>query len=414
VNWIQNRRALLLLVQAAFLLCSVAGFTRASDAIDTSICQPIPAKSKVAYIDTGTKVLDIKPFRANGFFQEGFALVEDGATGGSNFVDKRGKVLYPTPFGHAESFAGGMAKVSLHLRNGKTGYSYIKKNGKLLPISVTGGHAFHERYAVVSNADGYGIINEDGHFLIEHRDELNDIVSEGLVGFRSGSLWGFIDLHNRSVVIQPKYSTVRPFCEGFAAVQRADGKWLFVDNRGHEIARAFDNVQDFHSGVAAFALKTARGTKWGLVSRTGKVISPAQYDSVTMPKKGIFSTQNGEIFRTECGDVFGFVDLRGRPISPSSYVEASDFREGMAAVAVKRNGRLAWGFIDKLGEMVIPTIFSSVNLGFINGYAAVAMRTDREPRWGFIDKKGQWIVTPQFKSAYPFSNGYALVEYFQR
>lgn len=81
------------------------------------------------------------------------------------------------------------------------------------------------------------------------------------------------------------------------------------------------------------------------------------------------------------------------------YVES--FSEGLAAA--RKNNR--WGFINELGEVVIPFSYSEVSR-FSEGLAVV--RIDR--RFGYINQNGDIVIEAQFESAEPFSEGRAIVK----
>lgn len=68
------------------------------------------------------------------------------------------------------------------------------------------------------------------------------------------------------------------------------------------------------------------------------------------------------------------------------------FSEGLAAI--ERNGK--WGFVDKTGKEVIPSIYKDVG-DFSEGYAQVQRTWDGQ--WGFIDKNGTygWIPENQIR-----------------
>jgi len=61
------------------------------------------------------------------------------------------------------------------------------------------------------------------------------------------------------------------------------------------------------------------------------------------------------------------------------------------------------GFIDTLGNYIIPPLFSNVG-EFTNGYAPAKVNE----YWGIINGKGEWIVEPQYGEIRKFENGRAV------
>lgn len=81
------------------------------------------------------------------------------------------------------------------------------------------------------------------------------------------------------------------------------------------------------------------------------------------------------------------------------------FSEGLARIQ-NRNG---FGFINKLGEIVIPPRFQYVadrESGFQAGLCAASYRR----KWGFINTEGEFAIPPIYKSANSFHEGVAAVQ----
>ncbi len=68
-----------------------------------------------------------------------------------------------------------------------------------------------------------------------------------------------------------------------------------------------------------------------------------------------------------------------------------------------------WGYMDTLGQIVIPAIYDDAGI-FNEGLAAVL----REGRWGYIDREGNTAIPHRFKSAWAFHEGRARVTGFER
>jgi len=100
---------------------------------------------------------------------------------------------------------------------------------------------------------------------------------------------------------------------------------------------------------------------------------------------------------------WGYVNGLGEVVIPPQYMVAGDFSpEGIAAVA-DENG---WAYIDKWGNTVIePFIFDNGPDYFREGLA----RLVRDGKFGFFDKTGKPVIAPQFDFASPFSEGMAAV-----
>lgn len=105
----------------------------------------------------------------------------------------------------------------------------------------------------------------------------------------------------------------------------------------------------------------------------------------------------------------GFINEQGVEVVPpdGKYLWGGDFSEGMAIVGKKneKGWRDYAGFINKLGEVIIPLIYQDAKR-FGEGLAPVK----KDNKWGFIDKTGKTIIPFDYYNAYTFSCGLANVE----
>jgi hypothetical protein len=66
-----------------------------------------------------------------------------------------------------------------------------------------------------------------------------------------------------------------------------------------------------------------------------------------------------------------------------------------------------WGFIDRSGELQIPTVFDGPTpKSFRDGIAGARI----DGRWGFIDRSGSFVIRPDYESVRSFSEGQACVK----
>ena len=99
---------------------------------------------------------------------------------------------------------------------------------------------------------------------------------------------------------------------------------------------------------------------------------------------------------------WGFIDNKGRMLTPMVFDWAGDFRQGLGLA--ESNG--AMGFIDatfkESGKWAISPRFELYNdgdqsaFGFFDG---LALARDDEGKWGYIDRTGKWAITPRFNES---------------
>ena len=102
---------------------------------------------------------------------------------------------------------------------------------------------------------------------------------------------------------------------------------------------------------------------------------------------------------------YGFEDASGRQVIEPKFRDASDFSEGLAAVAIVDGYQTKWGFIDTKGNYVIEPRFSIAPGSFHDGLALVTKKNGRK---AFIDRTGT-VVSDDFIFAGDFHGGYAAV-----
>jgi hypothetical protein len=127
----------------------------------------------------------------------------------------------------------------------------------------------------------------------------------------------------------------------------------------------------------------------------------------------LLKAQSGLTIFKDTNKKYGYKNAKGIIVVPAKYQDGELFSaEGM--VGVKLNGK--WGFIDTLGNEVVPYKydypdydeelayeFPEYEFGYIfsDGMAAVFM----DSLFGFIDKKGKEIVPIKYWNFQPFENG---------
>ncbi len=228
----------------------------------------------------------------------------------------------------------------------------------------------------------YGIIDAAGKMYkldadynvpyAEKKQQYYDIpyhFSEGLLRYRKGTNWGYVD-KNGKVVIPARYYYADDFSEGFARViVQAAGK-LTV----------------------------------GYINRTGALVIPAVYQTFDTDARlsGAFS---GGLAVVKVGGKYGFINKTGIVAIAAKYELAGPFHDGLAFVKV--NGK--YGYINKTGALVIPATFDEAYT-FSEGLAHVAALNDLGfSRDGFIDKTGKLVIEAKYNTAASFSGGLAYV-----
>ncbi|MBX7203791.1 MAG: WG repeat-containing protein [Bacteroidia bacterium] len=134
--------------------------------------------------------------------------------------------------------------------------------------------------------------------------------------------------------------------------------------------------------------------KWGFKDEQGNIVLPAKYLDANDFKEGLALVSAKKY-------LYGYIDQSGKIIIPMMYTSCGNFENGMARV--KYDGKA--GFIDKTGKEVIPCIYEEIN-NFREDLAGARLNG----KWGFIDKSGKEVVPFKYESVGYFAEGLAYAE----
>src|SRR6185369_12686271 len=184
-----------------------------------------------------------------------------------------------------------------------------------------------------------------------------------------------------------------------------DGKSGFIDRTGKVvIPPQFDSVSGFSEGLA---LAMRNGKKF-FIDTNGKTAFEARYDIVNTFSEGVAAVNIGQTRIAHIGVIdkpgrWGFIDRSGQLVIPMKFTHAESFSEGLAAIKDGERG----GFIDHTGKIIFEVPLD-VTLGFHEGIAGVLHRGTL----AYFDRTGKQISPPLGYGPrnYSFSEGLVPVE----
>ena len=219
-----------------------------------------------------------------------------------------GKVKIEPVFKHASQFREGIALV----QNSEGLYYYIDSTGgALYDQFFDEAYDFSEKRAIVSKNGKFGVIDEEGHFIIEpmyddfymnykngliggrlsekhylfdHSGEIlfssDDYVdfrsNQDTISFKENGLWGY-KLRDGSTFMEPTFSSCTAFKNGSAAVKHAPTEdWRYISVTSELL---FDEYFDYAGEwVGQYAI-IGMDEKAGLINRDGAFIfTPVYYN----------------------------------------------------------------------------------------------------------------------------------------
>lgn len=238
--------------------------------------------------------------------------------------------------------------------------------------------------------------------------------SEGFVPVKVKGKWGYLNTQGK-LAIAAQYDKVLEFTEGHAAVKKGNAN-IILDTKGNEtpVSDVVD-IKRFSEGLAPYV---DAAKKTGFINPQGKIVIPAQFESVGYFKSGLawartadkkigYITKTGEwaiqpkfdvakefdekgnYARVRTGDTWSYTNAKGELFYVKDTQQYGDYSNGLSSG--KRNDKM--GFYNLKGEWVIDPRFDNVR-EFKNGFASVK---DGD-KWGVINTKGEWVIQPQYEA----------------
>lgn len=205
-----------------------------------------------------------------------------------------------------------------------------------------------------------------------------------LLPVRFGRTFQYVD-NSGKIIINPQFSHASTFQDGLALVKTPgrDGKFGFIGPDGkYAIMPTLKQATSFREGLAWIVEESSYPVA---IDPSGKqIINLKNAESVRAFSDGVAAFS----MLTNNGLAWGFIDKVGKVVINPAFKECDDFRDGMCSV---RSPNRSYGYIDKSGSMVIPFQFEKAE-SFSNGVAPV--RINR--KWGLIDKTGKYLINPYF------------------
>lgn len=208
-------------------------------------------------------------------------------------------------------------------------------------------------------------------------------------------VYGYLDTQGE-VAVYPQYAFAMPFGEGLGGVNvggtargkrmPTNGKWGFIDPYGR-----FDISPKYYSPNEAGGPYDQRS------------FALAQHEAYQ------FSEGLAAVY-TQDGSWLYIDKLDSVVINRPDILSARRFHEGLANVCIRnrQTGQLLWGYINRLGETVIPPKYL-YPADFKEGYAMVVTRYRGQFRRSLIDQQGK-IHLPQWQLTTPLFEGMAAAK----
>ncbi|QSV45408.1 WG repeat-containing protein [Geobacter benzoatilyticus] len=222
--------------------------------------------------------------------------------------------------------------------------------------------------------------------------------SDKLYKVKVNNLYGFIDSQGK-VIVSPKYTDVRDFKEGFAAVQR-ENKWTFIDTRGEKVISGdFDWAGAFNDGLALVQVKK----RHYYINKKGKAVINIDCD-------GAWNFENG-LGRCEKNGLYKLINKDGKTIVDNiSSIPYSWENVPLLVVGIKCEDKYESRIFSRKGESVFTPPETEWIAGKYTRDDRIKMWSKSEQAYGYYDSKGNIAIKPVYQDASDFSEGLCAVK----
>ena len=260
-----------------------------------------------------------------------------------------------------------------------------------------------------------GYINKEGEWVIEAQYLAVKPFKEGYAAVQDADteLWGYIDVHGKTV-IKPKFMVAGSFINGSTAVKEPEGGFGIIDRRGKFIVEPiYRTISYFKEGfVRAVDMET--GEYWFLNEEGEKVFGPY---------KDAFLFHDGKalVNETEENRDWFYIDKKGKkyPFNEEVQIQMAkwdvvddfwtqnaylDFSEGYPEQIND-----SYVAVNEKGEAISPE-YKYLEPFDRDGYARARIQKGEDEFYGIVDKQYNWVIEPEYSSLYKSDYGYVVAE----
>jgi len=192
--------------------------------------------------------------------------------------------------------------------------------------------------------DNYG----DFGFSVLGYDSIGLTDNKFLPVLKDGA-YGFIDF-NGKLRIANRYTAVKLFSDGYAAVQIGDN-WGYVNDEEYlKIQPYYDFASNFRSGVAV----VSQNSKYGLIDKSGEVVIEIRYDSIV---------EQGDYYLLKEKSKWGIASASGSIMRYPTYTSIHIIED---FILLERYNQ--YELIDKSGTSVLPEKYDAIYFDESLGY----------------------------------------------
>ncbi len=244
-----------------------------------------------------------------------------------------------------------------------------------------------------------GYMDKEGEILIQPKYNMGLDFYDNYANIIKDSIYGYISKDGTETLFKQYDETF--FYYGNTGIAKKNRKQGLIDRKGNPITK-FDNKMIEIFGFNRFKLYD-KDRKIKILDEKGNVIF---HNKLTVNIKSHYFESDSSLVYEEIIEnkkLKGLINLDEKILLKPTY-ENIHFIDDASFFAVKKDNK--WGFIDKLGNEIIPLIYDKVGFS-INDDLIPVMKSKK---WGFINRKNEIIIPFVYDEAHAFMDGLAFVK----
>ena len=218
--------------------------------------------------------------------------------------------------------------------------------------------------------------------------------------------------HNFPIDITERYSDIKPFSEGVAAV--LNGRWGYIDENCNEIIPCiFDEVMSFVDGktvVKIDHLGICIDKQGRIIQKASNYRLPNDYHNRTF-HEGLCAICFGK-------HMWGFCDKSGKIVINGIFHKVSDFRNGISEVEYVGSNNKKTRYINKIGDFVDDIegrkLFYQAEIIDNSIFEQLHLRriVDNNNHIGYIDSRGNELIPCIYDEIIDMNDGYVIAKIY--
>ena len=318
---------------------------------------------------SGKTKINFKFDNAFNFTKNGLALVSSGNK--FFFINKKGENVFNKTYSSAVSFDKNLAIV----KNGSF-YGAINSEGKtVIPFDYDNINTFVGDYAIAEKYGLYGIIDRIGRTVVDFKYEKIESLNDSYFKYKVGQSFYICLLDTNS----SNYEKISELNNGYCIVKSGINHGL-LDPKGEVVLESIYISLSYSSGE--FLKYSSDGFYYGYMNFDGEVVIREKYNGVT-DFNGYGCVNNG--------DKFSVIDRSGNELYSFEVDGLSPFINGKA---IYQKGEL-FGFINSKGKIICEAKYKYVSYFYDDGFAVVR---DNNNNYGIIKSSGKELIKPIYNN----------------